>query len=145
MTAAEPTTAMATLYSEHVSELVVAAREPVADGVVSLVLEHPEGGELPAWTPGAHVDLLLGPDLVRQYSLCGAPADRSHWRVGVLRDESGRGGSRHVHDRSPYLTATPSCSARSRRRCCNVSAIVGRLRRLSEQISESVYHRPAAR
>jgi ferredoxin-NADP reductase len=99
MTAAEPTTAMATTYSEHVSELVVAAREPVADGVVSLVLEHPAGEELPAWTPGAHVDLVLGPDLTRQYSLCGSPADRTRWRVGVLFDQGGRGGSRHVHER----------------------------------------------
>jgi ferredoxin-NADP reductase len=99
MTAAEPTTAMATIYSEHVSELVVAAREPVADGVVSLVLEHPAGEELPAWTPGAHVDLLLAPDVTRQYSLCGSPADRTHWRMGVLLDQGGRGGSRHVHER----------------------------------------------
>ena len=99
MTAAEPTTAMATTYSEHVSELVVAGREPVADGVVSLVLEHPDGEELPAWTPGAHVDLVLAPDLTRQYSLCGSPADRTRWRIGVLLDRGGRGGSRHVHER----------------------------------------------
>ena len=99
MTAAEPTTAMATIYSEHVDELVVAERKAVADGVVSLVLERPDGEELPAWTPGAHVDLLLGPELTRQYSLCGSPADRTRWRLGVLLDESGRGGSRHVHER----------------------------------------------
>ena len=98
MTAAEPTTAMATIYSEHVSELVVAGREPVADGVVSLVLEHPDGAELPTWTPGAHVDLLLVPDLTRQYSLCGSPSDLTRWRVGVLLDHGGRGGSRHVHE-----------------------------------------------
>ena len=98
MTAAEPTTAMATIYSEHVSELVVAGREPAADGVVSLVLEHPDGAELPTWTPGAHVDLLLAPDLTRQYSLCGSPSDLTRWRVGVLLDHGGRGGSRHVHE-----------------------------------------------
>ncbi|WP_409329646.1 PDR/VanB family oxidoreductase [Trujillonella humicola] len=98
MTAAEPSTAMATVYSEHVDELVVAGRDEVADGVVGVVLEHPEGAELPAWTPGAHVDLLLAPDLVRQYSLCGSPADRSRWRLGVLLDPGGRGGSRHVHE-----------------------------------------------
>lgn len=98
MTAAEPTTAMATIYSEHVDDLVVAGREPVADGVVSLLLEHPDGAELPAWTPGAHVDLVLGPDLTRQYSLCGSPADRGRWRLGVLLDAGGRGGSRHVHE-----------------------------------------------
>ncbi|MGY1809507.1 PDR/VanB family oxidoreductase [Blastococcus sp. SYSU D00669] len=99
MTAAEPTTAMATIYSEHVGELVVAERTEAADGVVTLVLEHPDGEELPAWTPGAHVDLLLGPDLTRQYSLCGSPGERTRWRLGVLLDEGGRGGSRHVHER----------------------------------------------
>jgi ferredoxin-NADP reductase len=99
MTTAEPTTAMATIYSEHVSNLVVARREPVADGVVSLLLEDPDGAELPAWTPGAHVDLLLAPDLTRQYSLCGSPTDRTGWRLGVLLDQGGRGGSRHVHER----------------------------------------------
>jgi ferredoxin-NADP reductase len=99
MTAAEPTTAMATIYSEHVGELVVAERTAVADGVAGLVLEHPDGEELPAWTPGAHVDLLLGPDLARQYSLCGSPAERTRWRLGVLLDQGGRGGSRFVHER----------------------------------------------
>ena len=93
----ERTTAMATLYSEHVAELVVAERTEVAEGVVALGLADPDGGELPAWTPGAHVDLLLGPELTRQYSLCGTPGERDRWRIGVLLDEGGRGGSRHVH------------------------------------------------
>lgn len=93
----ERATAIATVYSEHVAELVVAERAEVAEGVVSLVLADPGGEELPAWTPGAHVDLLLTPQLTRQYSLCGSPADRSRWRLGVLLDENGRGGSRRVH------------------------------------------------
>jgi ferredoxin-NADP reductase len=89
---------MTTVYTEHLSELVVVDRTDVAQDVVSVTLAAPDDRELPAWTPGAHVDLLLAPDLVRQYSLCGAPADRTRWRIGVLRDERGRGGSRHVHD-----------------------------------------------
>jgi ferredoxin-NADP reductase len=92
-------TAMTTLYSEHVSDLQVCARADVAEGVVSLTLTAPGGSELPAWTPGAHVDLLLTPELIRQYSLCGSPTDRSSWRIAVLLDEGGRGGSRHVHTR----------------------------------------------
>jgi ferredoxin-NADP reductase len=32
-----------------------------ADGVLSLVLVDPEGGLLPSWTPGAHVNLDLTP------------------------------------------------------------------------------------
>ena len=88
---------MATLYSEHVEEVVVWDRTEVAEGVVSLTLADPGGGELPGWTPGAHVDLLLTPELTRQYSLCGSPSDRDRWRIGVLLDEGGRGGSKHVH------------------------------------------------
>jgi ferredoxin-NADP reductase len=80
-------------------ELVVAPRGSVGEGVVALTLRHPLGEDLPAWEPGAHVDLVLGPGLERQYSLCGDPADRSGWRIGVLREPDGRGGSAHVHDR----------------------------------------------
>ncbi|MGV4986369.1 PDR/VanB family oxidoreductase [Streptomyces sp. NRAIS4] len=79
-------------------ELVVAAREFAAQEVLVLTLRDPLGRELPAWEPGAHVDLLLGPDLERQYSLCGDPADRSGWRIAVLREPAGRGGSAHVHE-----------------------------------------------
>ncbi|MFC8435107.1 PDR/VanB family oxidoreductase [Streptomyces sp. NPDC057253] len=82
--------------------LTVAARTLVADGVVCLTLRRPDGGLLPAWTPGAHIDVLLdgeAGDLVRQYSLCGNPADRDTWQIAVLREPQGRGGSAHVHDR----------------------------------------------
>ncbi|GGJ45490.1 PDR/VanB family oxidoreductase [Streptomyces brasiliensis] len=85
--------------SEFEAELVVDRRESVADGVLSLTLRHPLGEELPAWEPGAHVDLVLGPGLERQYSLCGDPADRSGWRIAVLWEPEGRGGSAHVHER----------------------------------------------
>jgi len=76
--------------------LVVDRHDTMADGVVSLTLG--DGEDLPAWAPGAHVDLLLANGLTRQYSLCGDPADRRTYRVGVLREEAGGGGSRFVHD-----------------------------------------------
>ncbi|WP_372660265.1 PDR/VanB family oxidoreductase [Amycolatopsis kentuckyensis] len=79
--------------------VVLAAKERLAEGVVRLTLRAPDGGPLPAWEPGAHLDLVLGPDLVRQYSLCGDPADRSVLQVAVLREPAGRGGSAHVHER----------------------------------------------
>ncbi|MFD1541219.1 PDR/VanB family oxidoreductase [Nonomuraea guangzhouensis] len=79
-------------------KLVVHARRQAADGVIVLDLRDPAGAELPEWTPGAHVDLVLGGDLVRQYSLCGDPADRTTWRIAVLREPAGRGGSAYVHD-----------------------------------------------
>jgi ferredoxin-NADP reductase len=70
-----------------------------AEGVVVLDLRDPSGVDLPAWSPGAHVDLRLAGGLTRQYSLCGDPADRSMWRIGVLREPESRGGSLHVHQK----------------------------------------------
>ncbi|MYS50363.1 oxidoreductase, partial [Streptomyces sp. SID6013] len=80
------------------AELVVGRRETAADGVLALTLRHPLGEPFPAWEPGAHVDVVLGPGLERQYSLCGDPADRTQWRIAVLRETDGRGGSAHVHE-----------------------------------------------
>ncbi|MGP4016567.1 PDR/VanB family oxidoreductase [Saccharopolyspora sp. 5N708] len=79
-------------------DLLLDRKETVADGVVRLTLRHPDGQALPAWTPGAHLDLLFGDDLVRQYSLCGDPGDCSTLQVAVLREAAGRGGSQYVHD-----------------------------------------------
>ncbi|WBB52948.1 ferredoxin reductase [Verrucosispora sp. WMMD573] len=91
------------------AELVVAERDRPAEGVAVLGLCRPGGGDLPAWSPGAHLDLELGPGLVRQYSLCGDPADRATLRVAVQLEPQGRGGSRHVHER-----LTPGATVRVR-------------------------------
>ena len=87
-----------TVVREHEAELRVAAAETVADEVVALSLESPDGSDLPSWSPGAHLDLILGDDVVRQYSLCGSPAEADRWQVAVLRTPESRGGSRGVHD-----------------------------------------------
>jgi ferredoxin-NADP reductase len=78
--------------------LQVTRRVVGAEGVVVLDLRDPTGADLPTWAPGAHIDLKLRDDLTRQYSLCGDPAEHSVWRIAVLRDPQGRGGSAHVHD-----------------------------------------------
>lgn len=83
--------------AEQELRLEVTGREEVAEGVVSLELRRPGGGELPSWAPGSHVDLVLGEGLERQYSLCGDPADRGLWRIAVLREPESRGGSERVH------------------------------------------------
>ncbi|HJQ46982.1 MAG TPA: PDR/VanB family oxidoreductase [Amycolatopsis sp.] len=79
-------------------ELIVLARWVESEGIVSLELGLPTGEQLPAWEPGAHVDLVLPNGLTRQYSLCGQVGDRKRWRVGVLREPESRGGSTYVHD-----------------------------------------------
>ncbi|GIJ57158.1 PDR/VanB family oxidoreductase [Virgisporangium aurantiacum] len=78
--------------------LRVIRRVTGAEGVVVLDLADATGAELPPWTPGAHVDLRLPGGMVRQYSLCGDAADRRVWRIGVLREPDGRGGSAYVHE-----------------------------------------------
>ncbi|MEV6258894.1 PDR/VanB family oxidoreductase [Nocardia sp. NPDC051911] len=83
---------------EESPQLRVVTRDNRVPGVVVLTLEDAAGRSLPEWEPGAHIDLVLGPGLVRQYSLCGDPDDRKSFRVAVLRENPGRGGSARVHD-----------------------------------------------
>ncbi|OZM74980.1 oxidoreductase [Amycolatopsis antarctica] len=78
-------------------ELTVHSVRTEAEGVVSLRLGAAGGGTLPAWRPGAHLSLHLTSGLVRQYSLCGDPDDRSTYRIAVLDEPNGRGGSAEVH------------------------------------------------
>ncbi|WP_257016068.1 PDR/VanB family oxidoreductase [Rhodococcus sp. ACS1] len=76
----------------------VLSTEGVTAHVVALTLEPTANTPLPAWQPGAHIDLELPSGLVRQYSLCGSPHDEKTYTVAVLREPNGRGGSAEVHD-----------------------------------------------
>lgn len=99
MTATDQVPAKAAAYREVEVDLTVVRRDTVADGVVVLTLARPDGADLPEWSAGAHIDLLLTPSLVRQYSLCGDTTNRTEWQVGVLLDPESRGGSQFVHDK----------------------------------------------
>ncbi|QES50431.1 oxidoreductase [Streptomyces venezuelae] len=72
---------------------IVSRTEP-AEGVLLLRIESPE---FPGWAPGAHVDIRLPSGLIRQYSLCGDPADSGAYTIGIRLVEDGRGGSREAH------------------------------------------------
>jgi ferredoxin-NADP reductase len=82
-----------------VATLRVTAKELVAEDVVALELASAAGLRLRDWAPGAHIDLVLPNGMTRQYSLCGDRWDPLRFRVGVLRERAGRGGSAYVHDR----------------------------------------------
>jgi len=70
-----------------------------AEAVVSVRLARIESDDpLPAWEPGAHIDVYVPDGTTRQYSLCGDPADRSSWQIAVLREPESRGGSTYLHD-----------------------------------------------
>ena len=92
------TTSVTLVASEFEADVRVEAKQEAADGVVALTLREMSDHPLPPWTPGAHVDLILGQAPTRQYSLCGDPADHHVWRLGILRDPNGRGSSLYVHD-----------------------------------------------
>lgn len=68
-----------------------------AESVTSFDFVSPAGVELPVWEPGSHIDVHLPSGAVRQYSLCGDPADRGRYRIAVLELLDGRGGSVEAH------------------------------------------------
>ncbi|WP_460718150.1 PDR/VanB family oxidoreductase [Nocardia heshunensis] len=81
----------------ELAAVVERLERPVAD-VLAVTLRAAEGGELPTWRPGAHVDVFLPSGRQRQYSLCGDPADRRRYRIAVRLIPEGEGGSREVHE-----------------------------------------------
>ncbi len=76
----------------------VVAAETLAEGIRLLKLATLDGSMLPAWEPGSHIDVHLGDDITRQYSLCGSYADTSVYEVAVKREIESRGGSKFVHE-----------------------------------------------
>jgi len=69
-----------------------------ADKIRSFDLAAPDGGELPSFTAGAHVDVHLPNGMVRQYSISSDPDDRRRYVIGVQREPDSRGGSACLHD-----------------------------------------------
>jgi ferredoxin-NADP reductase len=88
----------ATATDTLVQELVVVRIALEALGVISVTFAAPDGSELPAWEPGAHLEVTLPSGMIRQYSLCGDDLDRRTYTVAVLREPEGRGGSLELHD-----------------------------------------------
>ena len=66
--------------------------------VLSFDLRPLDGGELPPFTAGAHIDLKLPNGLVRSYSLTNSQAERHRYVIAVQKDRASRGGSRWIHE-----------------------------------------------
>lgn len=84
---------------EGTRTLIVKRIEALAKDIRSYELVDPDGGSLPPFTAGSHLDFHLPGGLVRQYSLCNNPAERHRYVIAVLRETDGRGGSVVMHDR----------------------------------------------
>lgn len=92
-------------FNDIERDLVVVGRTEVATGVVAIDLASHNGRDLPPWPAGSHLDVVIDDGraagstrVERQYSICSEPADRKHWRIAVLREDAGRGGSVYLHD-----------------------------------------------
>ncbi|WP_147292655.1 cytochrome P450/oxidoreductase [Undibacter mobilis] len=89
---------------------IVATRDEIADGIISLLIEPRDGVQFPGWTPGAHVDLHVTDGLTRQYSLTGR-AEKGRYQIAVQRDPNSKGGSEAVHrwikSGTPVLISKP--------------------------------------
>jgi phthalate 4,5-dioxygenase reductase subunit len=79
-------------------ELKVAHKSALTPDVYLFELRHPDGAELPAFSPGSHVTVVLPNGMRRNYSLSSDPADRDFYQVAVKRDGRGRGGSISMAD-----------------------------------------------
>lgn len=78
-------------------EVEIAAVENVGAAINAYTLKPIDVDKLPAFKPGAHIDVRVGDGLVRQYSLTGL-AVSGQYSIAVKREPDGRGGSRRLHD-----------------------------------------------
>ncbi|MGE0627645.1 MAG: 2Fe-2S iron-sulfur cluster-binding protein [Hyphomicrobiaceae bacterium] len=79
--------------------LVVARAELAAEDIMLFELARADGGELPEFTPGAHVEVEVPGGLLRKYSLANDPAERDSYQIAVKRERGGRGGSQAMLER----------------------------------------------
>ena len=77
--------------------VIVSGVEKMSETVSRYVFTASDGSDLPPWTAGAHLDIVVAPEYFRQYSMCGNPANRSTYEIAVLREDDGRGGSKLLH------------------------------------------------
>ncbi|OJT19149.1 phthalate 4,5-dioxygenase [Archangium sp. Cb G35] len=86
---------------------------PEAEGICSYELVPVNGGPLPPFEAGSHLDVHVPGGFLRQYSLCGDPAETHRYLIAVQRDANGRGGSRAMHERvhegDVLTTSLPRC------------------------------------
>lgn len=81
------------MLEENTLSVLIEQRQEQGNGVAVLQLSALNGQALPPFTAGAHIDVRINQDLVRQYSLSNAPNNADHYRIGVLNDPASRGGS----------------------------------------------------
>jgi len=85
------------MSDDALRSVIVAKKTIEAHNMASFELVPSDGGELPPFSPGAHIDVTLPGGLVRQYSLANSSAERHRYLIGVWKDGNSRGGSVALH------------------------------------------------
>ena len=88
----------------------MARAAPIAEEIHLYELRDAAGGELPAFTAGAHIALHIPGGATRKYSLCNDPAERDRYVIAVKREAAGHGGSKGLVDTTregDTITASP--------------------------------------
>lgn len=68
-------------------------------GNISLQLVAEQGGYLPAYSAGAHIDIFIPEAGARQYSLCSQKSNGEYYEVCVKRASLSAGGSHYIHQK----------------------------------------------
>lgn len=77
-----------------VQQVEISLVEPMGPDITMYAFRAVDGAQLPIWQAGAHIDVVIAPEFLRQYSLSGDPADRSTYQIAVLHEDQGSGGSK---------------------------------------------------
>lgn len=76
----------------------VARKSLEAVDICSYELVTVDGKDLPTFSAGSHIDVLLPNGITRQYSLCNDPMESHRYHIAVLKDAATRGGSQAMHE-----------------------------------------------
>ena len=78
--------------------LEVRRKVTLARDIELFTLVDPARGELPPFTPGAHLLVTTPNDREREYSICNSPTERHRYLIAVKREPAGEGGSASMID-----------------------------------------------
>ncbi|MGD1711222.1 PDR/VanB family oxidoreductase, partial [Klebsiella pneumoniae subsp. pneumoniae] len=85
------------MHSHDLISVSVGEIRPNGQGNLSIILQTAAGEILPAYSAGAHIDIIIPGVGSRQYSLCGTPDRSNTYEICVRLTDTSTGGSRYLH------------------------------------------------
>ena len=76
--------------------LRISDKAQIATDIFRVELVDPAGCDLPEFSAGAHLDVIVPSGAARKYSLSNDPSERERYVIGVKREAAGGGGSRSL-------------------------------------------------